>query len=81
MGWGKNVVRGHHKDTGLDLATNGTHDVAVIDDLSTGSTSNLRAVIDSPRFRFVLGTIESSQDLGTLMAWADQIRTLKGLGV
>jgi len=49
------------------------HDVAVIDDLSTGSTANLRSVIDNPRFRFVLGTIESSQDLGTLMAWADSV--------
>jgi UDP-glucose 4-epimerase len=49
------------------------HDVAVIDDLSTGSTGNLRDVLDHARFRFVLGAVEDSQDMGKLMAWADTV--------
>jgi len=47
------------------------HEVAVIDDLSTGSTDNLEAVISHPKLRFVLGSVQDSHDLGTLMAWAD----------
>ena len=49
------------------------HQVTVIDDLSTGTTANLRQAIDHPKFRFVLGAVESSQDMGTLMAWADTV--------
>lgn len=47
------------------------HEVAVIDDLSTGSTDNLESIISHPKFRFVLGSVQDSHDLGTLMAWAD----------
>ncbi|OGV61738.1 MAG: nucleoside-diphosphate sugar epimerase [Lentisphaerae bacterium RIFOXYB12_FULL_65_16] len=47
------------------------HDVAVIDDLSTGSTENLQGVVSHPKFRFILGSVEDSHDLGALIAWAD----------
>jgi len=49
------------------------HEVTVLDNLSTGSTANMATVIDHPRFRFVLGAVEDSHDLGTLMVWADTV--------
>ncbi len=49
------------------------HDVTVIDDLSTGNMRNLQGVSEHPRFRFVLGSVEDSYDLGTLVTWADTI--------
>jgi|SaaInlStandDraft_4_1057021.scaffolds.fasta_scaffold23263_2 UDP-glucose 4-epimerase len=49
------------------------HDVTVIDDLSTGSANNFQAFVSHPRFRFVLGAVESSHEMGTLMAWADTV--------
>jgi len=49
------------------------HQVAVIDDLSTGSTDNFASIVGQPSFRFVLGAVENSHDLGTLMSWADTV--------
>jgi len=51
----------------------GGHDVTVIDNLSTGQIGNLDGVLDHPKFRFVLGSVESSADLGALVAWADVV--------
>lgn len=47
------------------------HSVTALDNLSTGSTENFRSYISHPNFRFVIGSVEDSHDLGTLMAWAD----------
>ena len=49
------------------------HEVAVLDDLSTGSIDNFADFVDHPKLRFVLGSVENSQDLGMLMAWADTV--------
>jgi UDP-glucose 4-epimerase len=49
------------------------HQVTVLDDLSTGSLNNLGAVSGHPRFRFVLGSVETSLDLGGLTTWADTV--------
>lgn len=49
------------------------HEVAVLDNLSTGSSDNLKPMLFNPRFKFVLGEVETSHDLGALMAWADTV--------
>ena len=49
------------------------HEVAVLDDLSTGSTDNLRKALLNPRFRFVEGDVCKSRDLKALVKWADVI--------
>ena len=47
------------------------NEVTVLDDLSTGSMANLDPVTDHSRFRFVLGSVADSLDLGALVNWAD----------
>ena len=49
------------------------HEVAVLDDLSTGSTDNFKDIVNHPKFRFVLGSVETSHDLGALIVWADTV--------
>ena len=49
------------------------HEVAVIDDLSTGSPANLDAVSAHPAFRFVRGSVRDSGDLAELVSWADAV--------
>lgn len=49
------------------------HNVTVIDDLSTGSLKNLAKVTNHPNFRFVLGSVETSLELGALITWADVV--------
>ena len=49
------------------------HQVAVIDDLSTGRIKNLAAALDTPGFQFVEGNVEDSPDLGALVAEADMV--------
>ena len=51
----------------------GGHEVTVLDDLSTGTTDNFESFVNHRAFRFVLGSVENSHDLGTLMAWADTV--------
>jgi len=47
--------------------------VVVIDDLSTGSSQNLQAVISTPRLRFIQSKISTCRDLGDLVADAECI--------
>ena len=49
------------------------HQVAVIDDLSTGRIKNLAAALDTPGFQLVEGNVEDSPDLGALVAEADMV--------
>lgn len=48
-------------------------DVAVLDDLSTGSLENLRDVLDHPRFRFVEGSILDRAAVDRVVAGADRV--------
>jgi UDP-glucose 4-epimerase len=48
-------------------------EVAVLDDLSTGSLENLRGVMDHPRFRFVEGTILDRSAVDSVIAGADRV--------
>jgi UDP-glucose 4-epimerase len=49
------------------------HEVIVLDNLSTGSAENLKPILMHPRFKFILGAVETSLDLGSAMAWADTV--------
>jgi len=66
---GAGFIGSHLTEALLD----GGHEVAVIADLSTGRTENLAAVVAHPRFRFILGSVETSHDMGALMSWADTV--------
>lgn len=48
-------------------------EVAVLDDLSTGSMENLRGVLDHPNFRFVEGTILDRAAVDSVIAGADRV--------
>lgn len=48
-------------------------EVAVLDDLSTGSLENLRGVMDHPRFRFVEGTILDRSAVDSVISGADRV--------
>lgn len=48
-------------------------EVAVLDDLSTGSLENLRDVLDHPRFRFVEGSILDRAAVDRVVAGADRV--------
>ncbi|WP_342023257.1 GDP-mannose 4,6-dehydratase [Arthrobacter citreus] len=48
-------------------------EVAVLDDLSTGSLENLCGVMDHPRFRFVEGTILDRSAVDSVIAGADRV--------
>ena len=47
--------------------------VTVLDDLSTGSTSNLRAVFDHPHLRYVADSVANEARLGELVDEADEV--------
>lgn len=47
--------------------------VTVIDDLSTGSLENLKAISAHPRLRFIQSKVSECADLSKLMAEADQV--------
>jgi len=47
--------------------------VVVIDDLSTSTMANLRAVIDHPRLRFIQSTVSACPDLEQIAAQAESI--------
>src|SRR5271170_256565 len=47
--------------------------VTVLDDLSTGSLDNLKAVRDNPRLRFVQGTVEDDKITASLVAETDSV--------
>src|SRR5258708_814328 len=47
--------------------------VSVIDDLSTGSLDNLKAVQANPRFRFIQAKVSECSELSTLMAEVNQV--------
>lgn len=49
------------------------HEVAVLDDLSTGRLANLRDALRSPNCRFVRGRVEESPALAPLTRWADTV--------
>ncbi|OPZ25224.1 MAG: Bifunctional polymyxin resistance protein ArnA [Lentisphaerae bacterium ADurb.BinA184] len=49
------------------------HEVAVMDDLSTGRMANLRRVADRAGFRFVQGNVESAPELAGLVEWSDSV--------
>ena len=49
------------------------HEVAVLDNLSTGSSENLKSLLFHPKFKFVLGDVETCDELAPLMAWADTV--------
>ena len=49
------------------------HEVAVIDDLSTGRMENLTDAMGSPRFRFVRGRVETAPELAGLVAGAEVV--------
>lgn len=48
-------------------------EVAVLDDLSTGSMNNLRGVLDNPRFRFVEGSILDRAAVDSVVAGSDRV--------
>lgn len=48
-------------------------EVAVLDDLSTGSMENLRGVLEHPRFRFVEGTILDRAAVDRVVAGSDRV--------
>ena len=48
-------------------------EVAVIDDLSTGTDENLRALVGHPRFQFYRGSINDSTLLFGLLDWSDEV--------
>ena len=48
-------------------------EVAVLDDLSTGSLENLRGVMDNPKFRFVEGTILDRSAVDSVISGADRV--------
>jgi UDP-glucose 4-epimerase len=49
------------------------HDVVVLDDLSTGNLSNLEAVLDHPRFRFVLDDVRNASTVHLLVESCDVV--------
>src|SRR5687768_15073306 len=49
------------------------HRVTVFDDLSTGSTSNLRAALDNPALRIVLDSIANVERLLECVEEADEV--------
>lgn len=49
------------------------HEVAVIDNLSTGRIENLASVLGHPYFRFEQGDVDTGSDIGGLVSWADTI--------
>ncbi|MBF4994073.1 GDP-mannose 4,6-dehydratase [Arthrobacter gandavensis] len=48
-------------------------DVVVLDDLSTGSLNNLRGALDSPRFRFVEGSILDRGAVDSVISGSDRV--------
>ena len=48
-------------------------EVAVLDDLSTGSLENIRGVMEHPHFRFVEGTILDRSAVDAVVAGADRV--------
>lgn len=48
-------------------------EVAVLDDLSTGSLENLKGVMENPHFRFVEGTILDRSAVDSVIAGADRV--------
>ena len=49
------------------------HEVTVLDDLSTGSLSNLKSFEANPRFHFVQGSVTDLARVKELTQWCDQI--------
>jgi UDP-glucose 4-epimerase len=49
------------------------HQVAVLDDFSTGRRSNLASVLDAPGFELVPGTVEEAPELPQLVRRADRV--------
>jgi UDP-glucose 4-epimerase len=56
-----------------DVLLQAGHEVAILDDLSTGSLDNLQQALGRSGCRFVQGRVESSADLAPLMVWCDQV--------
>ncbi len=48
-------------------------EVAVLDDLSTGSLENVRGLLDEPRFSFTEGSAIDERAMAPLVAWADTV--------
>jgi len=49
------------------------HEVVALDDLSTGSLSNLQGVMDNPRFRFVLDDVRNAATVHLLVEQCDVV--------
>ncbi len=49
------------------------HHVIALDDLSTGSLSNLTAALEQPRFRFVMDTVRNTETVHLLVEQSDVI--------
>ncbi len=49
------------------------HDVVALDDLSTGSLSNIEHILDSPRFQFVLDDVRNASTLHLLIDSCDVV--------
>ncbi|UCC29988.1 MAG: GDP-mannose 4,6-dehydratase [Phycisphaerales bacterium] len=49
------------------------HEVIALDDLSTGSLSNLQGVLDDPRFRFVLDDVRNAATVHLLVEQCDVV--------
>jgi UDP-glucose 4-epimerase len=49
------------------------HDVTAIDDLSTGSMDNIRAILDNPGFHFVYGTVRNTEMMHVLVEKCDVV--------
>jgi UDP-glucose 4-epimerase len=49
------------------------HDVVVIDDLSTGSLQNIAAIMDHPRFQFVLDSVRNPETMHLLIRECDRV--------
>jgi len=66
---GAGFIGSHLAESLLDLG----HDVAVIDDLSTGSLDNLDRAQESSRFRFVIETIRNETVMDQLVSECDVV--------
>jgi UDP-glucose 4-epimerase len=49
------------------------HDVTAIDDLSTGSMDNIRAILDNPGFHFVYDTVRNTEMMHVLVEKCDVV--------
>ncbi len=57
----------------VDALLTAGHDVAVIDNLSTGSIANVRHNLENPRFKFLNDSIMNLDGLERMVEWSDTV--------